>query len=156
MASFPGKVTSCKHSDKMSPHLEDGKWAGNGGEAEACPMPMQTGSWHTPKKVALINHIKQLTKRLFQARPRGNVRPKLGQMCLIMTGETGRDEGQMGIISDQTPCMIRVTYVCDQYGSNARSKSNDVTGRKWYRLDTTVLMMLCCTHNPKDSSGAQS
>jgi hypothetical protein len=100
----------------MSPHLEDGKWSGNDGETEACPMPMQTGSWQTPKEVPLINHIKQLTKRLFQAPPRGNVRPKLGQMCLIMTGETGRDEGQMGIISDQTPCMVRVTYVCDQYG----------------------------------------
>jgi hypothetical protein len=40
---------------------------------------------------------------------RGNVQPQIGQLCIIMTGVAGQDEGQMGIVTSQTRVMVEVT-----------------------------------------------
>ena len=40
---------------------------------------------------------------------RGNVQPQIGQLCIIMTGVAGQDEGQMGIVTSRTKVMVEVT-----------------------------------------------
>jgi hypothetical protein len=60
--------------------------------------------------------LQNLAGRLFSALPHGNNQPELGQFCLVMKGEIGCNEGQMGIISERTTGMVRVTYMCDEQG----------------------------------------
>ncbi len=100
----------------MSPHPESKTWAAEDDDTISYMWPNETTSRQAHKETTLKTHFKQLSKRLFRARSRGNVRPKLGQMCLVMIGESGCDEGQMGIVSERTPCMVRVTYICNQLG----------------------------------------
>ena len=39
---------------------------------------------------------------------RGNTRPPLGQMCLVMAGKN-EDLGQIGIVASRTPAMVAIT-----------------------------------------------
>ena len=41
---------------------------------------------------------------------RGNIQPPIGQVCLIMTGIAGQDEGQMGVVTHHTRVMVGVTF----------------------------------------------
>jgi hypothetical protein len=101
---------------KMSPGPQSEVWVTDSeDEIEHCVtvparvLRPQTGT-------LLIRQLKHLSDRLFKSRPRGNARPKLGQMCLIMKGKAGCDEGQLGIVSDRTSAMVRVTYAKDRHG----------------------------------------
>ena len=49
-----------------------------------------------------INHLPRVGIR-------GNVRPSVGQLCLVMTGKVDQDHGQVGIVTRQTSCMVEVT-----------------------------------------------
>jgi hypothetical protein len=100
----------------MPPLPESKLWTAGDDETIAYEWPDETKSSLLQKETTLRTQFRQLSKRLFRARSRGNVRPKLGQMCLVMIGESGCDEGQMGIVSERTPCMVRVTYICNQLG----------------------------------------
>jgi hypothetical protein len=102
--------------ERMPPLPESKLWTAGDDETIAYEWPDETKSSLLQKETTLRTQFRQLSKRLFRARSRGNVRPKLGQMCLVMIGESGCDEGQMGIVSERTPCMVRVTYICNQLG----------------------------------------
>jgi hypothetical protein len=54
---------------------------------------------------------KSLYQRLTRVEQRGNNRPSIGQNCLIVKGKNGVDEGQMGVITDQTAAMVEVTFL---------------------------------------------
>jgi hypothetical protein len=69
----------------------------------------------------LIRHLRDTLAQFVRLRPSGNVRPKIGQTCLIMKGKAGVDEGQVGIVSDTTASMVWVTFLSDQHGKQ-RSK----------------------------------
>jgi hypothetical protein len=94
----------------MAPQTESTAWYGD----ERVPLEAKSSEW--AKRTVFGTQIKEKARRLFQARPRGNKQPKLGQMCLVMKGEAGGDEGQMALVSERTPAMVRVTYVCNKHG----------------------------------------
>ena len=94
----------------MAPQTESTAWYGD----ERVPLEAKSLEW--AKRTVFGTQIKEKARRLFQARPRGNKQPKLGQMCLVMKGEAGGDEGQMALVSERTPAMVRVTYVCNKHG----------------------------------------
>ena len=100
----------------MSPHPENERWYSDENSTQQSQVPLSTKSSEWSKRTIFGGQIKQLAKRLFQARPRSNKQPELGQMCLVMKGKAGCDEGQMAIVSERTPVMVRITYVCNQRG----------------------------------------
>jgi hypothetical protein len=51
----------------------------------------------------------QLFGQLTRTTVRGNVQPPIGQMCLIMTGVAGQDEGQMGVVTRRSKVMVDIT-----------------------------------------------
>jgi hypothetical protein len=53
--------------------------------------------------------VQQTTLGTRKPRIRGNVQPQIGQLCIIMTGVAGQDEGQMGIVTSRTRVMVEVT-----------------------------------------------
>jgi hypothetical protein len=77
-----------------------------------CPKPVAAECIPCIKETSKGNRLGRFARHLFRARPRGNKQPEVGQFCLIIKGEIGNDEGQMGIISEQTAVMVRVTYMC--------------------------------------------
>jgi hypothetical protein len=100
----------------MTPRLEGDTWCAGDTilQVSQVPLEMTSTKWAQPTRVGA--QIKEGAKRLFYALPRGNNCPKRGQMCLVMKGETGNDEGQMAIVSECTTSMVRITYVCNQLG----------------------------------------
>ncbi len=100
----------------MSPHPENETWYADENSGQGSQVPLETKSTEWSKRTIFGSRIKEIAQRLFLARPRGNKRPKLGQMCLVMKGETGCDEGQMVIVSERTTAMVRVTYVRNKHG----------------------------------------
>jgi hypothetical protein len=100
----------------MTPRLEDSAWCIEDTMLPIHPVPLETTSAKGAPPTTVGAQIKEVAKRLFHARPRGNNRPKRGQMCLVMKGETGNDEGQMAIVSERTTSMVWITYVCNQLG----------------------------------------
>ena len=101
---------------KMPPLPENETGYGDDNMSQQSQVPLETKSSFWSKRTIFGDQIKHVSKRLFQALPCGNKQPKLGQMCLIMKGKVGCDEGQMAIVSERTPVMVRVTYVCNQRG----------------------------------------
>ena len=100
----------------MSPRPENERWGTDYHSTHGAQVPLEAISTKWSKRTIFGVQIKQMARRLFQALPRGNERPKLGQMCLVMKGEAGCDEGQMAIVSERTPAMVRITYMGDQSG----------------------------------------
>jgi hypothetical protein len=47
-------------------------------------------------------------KQLTRVGMRGNTRPPVGQLCLVMTGKVDQDQGQVGIVTRQTSCMVEI------------------------------------------------
>ena len=64
----------------------------------------------------LTRHLRETYSQLTQVGQHGNVLPALGQQCLIIKGKVGVDEGQMGIIVDQTAAMVEVSFIKDNTG----------------------------------------
>jgi hypothetical protein len=79
-------------------------------------------TWKTRKALIpqtgtlLIRHLGHALRKLTRFRPIGNAVPQLGQACLIVKGKAGKDEGQVGIVSDTTTAMVWVTYVQEKTG----------------------------------------
>ena len=46
----------------------------------------------------------------------GNTRPPVGQMCLVMAGRADQEQGQVGIVTRQTACMVEIA-VCPKDGA---------------------------------------
>ena len=67
------------------------------------PIPSQEQS-HSR---SLWRHV---LNRLTRTTVQGNVQPRIGQMCIIMTGIAGQDEGQMGVVTQHTKVMVEVTF----------------------------------------------
>ena len=67
----------------------------------------------------LIRHLRNTLAQFVRLHPSGNVRPKIGQTCLIMRGKAGVDEGQVGIVSDTTASMVWVTFLSDHQGKQS-------------------------------------
>jgi hypothetical protein len=42
---------------------------------------------------------------------RGNNRPPVGQVCLVMIGKNPGDQGQVGVVTRQSPCMVEVSIL---------------------------------------------
>ena len=68
---------------------------------------------------------RQLFRQLTRTTVRGNVQPPIGQMCLVMTGVAGQDEGQMGVVTRRTKVMVDVTMV-HKSGKGTVTKSKHV------------------------------
>jgi hypothetical protein len=49
-------------------------------------------------------------QRLPWMRPRGNVLPLVGQQCVIVNGDRGRDIGQMGVVTEVKAVMMEITF----------------------------------------------
>jgi hypothetical protein len=69
-----------------------------------------------PKYAALITKTvsrqwQQLLGFLTRTRVRGNVQPQIGQMCIIMKGRAGHDEGQMGVVTNTSRVMVEVSLL---------------------------------------------
>jgi hypothetical protein len=101
---------------QMSPRPEDDTWCTGDNILPVSHVSLGTVATKQTKSAQARARIKRVAARLFHALPRGNSRPKLGQMCLVMTGETGNDEGQMAVVSDRTTSMVRITYMCNSHG----------------------------------------
>jgi hypothetical protein len=70
-----------------------------------------------PKKPSMIPFWKkqgrkplwhERLKQLTRVGMRGNTRPPVGQLCLVMTGKVDQDQGQVGIVTRQTSCMVEI------------------------------------------------
>jgi hypothetical protein len=53
----------------------------------------------------------QALGQLTRTTVRGNVQPKVGQMCIIMKGVAGQDEGQMCVVTSTSKVMVGVAFV---------------------------------------------
>jgi hypothetical protein len=49
-------------------------------------------------------------------RPHGDALPKVGQRCLVVTGESGQDVGQMGQVTRVMAVMMEIAYRHGQDG----------------------------------------
>jgi hypothetical protein len=107
---------SLNPENPMSPRLEDDTWCTGENILPVSHVSLGTATTKQIKPTRVGARIKRVAARLFYALPRGNNRPKVGQMCLVMTGETGNDEGQMAVVSDRTTSMVRITYMCNPHG----------------------------------------
>jgi hypothetical protein len=101
---------------KMSPSLHQEIWVSDVESIDSDNTPRQSRGLIPQTGTLLVRHLKHLSDRLVKCKPRGNRLPKLGQLCLIMKGKAGCDEGQMGIVSDRTAAMVHVTYASDRRG----------------------------------------
>jgi hypothetical protein len=96
----------------MSPQVvRDDVWVSD--EESICegePLPHKKGNHSLRTKV--FGHVLQSWQKralsLSRVGARGNKRPPIGQMCLVMTGKVSRDQGQVGLVARHTPCMVEV------------------------------------------------
>ena len=75
------------------------------GVDDRCPSPVTSSLGPSENK----SRWKRLLGLLTRTTVWGNVQPRIGQLCIIMTGVAGQDEGQMGIVTSQTKVMVEVT-----------------------------------------------
>jgi hypothetical protein len=73
-------------------------------------------------KKSMSRRWQQILNRLTRTGPRGNQKPAVGQACLMMTGCSGQEEGQMGVVVNQTPAMVDVAYLGEKQGLTTRRK----------------------------------
>jgi hypothetical protein len=104
------KMTPFVHSEVVVTDVEDD---------DSYERPRCTGPVVPRTGQLLIRHLRSTLAQFVRLRPNGNVRPKIGQTCLIMRGKAGVDEGQVGIISDTTAAMVWVTFLSDQRGKQS-------------------------------------
>ena len=96
----------------MSPQTQNGVWVSDeeSGEEQEIPLHEEKPSvfpfW---KQRAKLSSLPGRLRRLTRVGIRGNTRPSVGQLCLVMVGRAEHDQGQMGIVSRQTACMVEVS-----------------------------------------------
>jgi hypothetical protein len=116
--------------------------------ADESVVPLHTQSTCRVKKSRTWPRI---LKALTRTSVRGNVQPKIGQMCLIMTGVAGQDEGQMCCVTSTSKVMVEVSLVGkDGIGYSTKTKqprslvllgpgllvTQDANGSVWVRTST--------------------
>jgi hypothetical protein len=96
----------------MSPHeVRNDIWVSDeesGGEQELSAQqkkPSMIPFWKKQGKKPLWH---EQVKRLTRVGIRGSARPPVGQLCLVMTGKVDQDQGQVGIVTRQTSCMVEI------------------------------------------------
>jgi len=88
---------------------EDPVWTGNGQEClskeRVSPLTVTSG-----KTGRIGSRWRRVLSLLTRTGVRGNVQPPLGQLCIILQGVPGQDEGQMGVVTHHTRVMVGVTF----------------------------------------------
>ena len=68
-----------------------------------------TKPYHVGNKIS--GHWRKFLCQLTRVGKRGNARPELGQLCVIMSGKVNDDLGQMGTVTNRTPAMVEIAYL---------------------------------------------
>ena len=58
--------------------------------------------------------------RLTWVGQRGDIKPSVGQICLVMKGKVGEDEGQMAVITGTRKVMVEIAWKSDAAGRHRR------------------------------------
>lgn len=103
----------------MTPFIQNDVVVTDSEDDGSCELPRYIGPLIPRTGQLLIRHLRSTLARFIRFRPSGDIRPSIGQTCLIMRGKAGVDEGQVGIISDTTAAMVWVTFLSDQHGKQS-------------------------------------
>ena len=96
----------------MSPRLRANDGIVSDDESEtgakvAFPKKTHVGLAQPTPRVA-THSWQECFRRLVRVGARGNARPAIGQLCLVMTGNAHDELGQVGVVIRRTPAMVEM------------------------------------------------
>jgi hypothetical protein len=98
----------------MSPHLRQNDIIVSDEESEAeteeaHPFTLQVGDCPSKKQPRAVTRTwQECFRRLVRVGARGNTRPAVGQVCLVVVGNAHDELGQVGVVIGRTPAMVEI------------------------------------------------
>ena len=97
----------------MGPRTHDGEWRGY--KRTVSPLVTDEESSDEGEDEHARGQVNQTSaqqriQKLPWMGPRGNVLPRVGQQCLVMVGDSGRDIGQVGQVTGVKAVMMEIAY----------------------------------------------
>jgi hypothetical protein len=97
----------------MSPHLRHDDIIVSDEESDTETVPPQTDkqrscSPHPPPRRSTSRSWQECFRHVGRVGARGNMRPSIGQACLVVSGNAHEELGQVGVVIRQTPAMVEM------------------------------------------------